>query len=106
MSRHMEKVMSKVRIYQPSRTATQQGTAKTHRWRVEHEPAAARTRDALMGWTSSTDTRSQLRLFFATREEAIAYAERQGLYYDVIEPRTRRPNLKSYADNFSYGRVR
>jgi len=97
--------MTKVRIYQPCRTATQQGSAKTNRWRVEHEPAAPRTRDALMGWTSSADTRSQLRLFFTTREEAIAYAERHGLDYDLIEPMTRRPNIKSYADNFRYGRV-
>jgi hypothetical protein len=106
MTRHLETEMPKVRIYQPCRTATQQGTAKTHRWRVEHEPAAPRTRDALMGWTSSADTRSQLRLFFAFREEAIAYAERQGFDYEVIEPRTRRPSIKSYADNFRFSRVR
>lgn len=98
--------MSKVRIYQPARTAMQQGTAKTHHWLVEHEPAAPRTRDPLMGWTSSADTRAQLCLRFSTREDAIAYAERNGLDYEVIEPKTPRPNIKSYADNFRFDRVR
>ena len=98
--------MSKVRIYQPCRTAMQQGTAKSNSWLVEHEPAAPRTRDPLMGWTSSTDTRPQLRLRFATREEAIAYAERKELTYEVVEPQARRPRMKSYADNFRFDRVR
>ena len=59
-----------------------------------------------MGWTSARDTRTQLKLRFASREDAIAYAERNGLDYDVIEPHTRRPIIKSYADNFRYDRVR
>ncbi len=98
--------MSKVRIYQPCRTAMQQGSAKTRYWLVEFEPASARSRDALMGWTSSADTRAQLRLRFETREEAVAYAERHGLAFDVVEPMARRPRLKSYADNFRFDRVR
>jgi len=98
--------MTKVRIYQPCRTAMQQGTAKTRSWIVEYEPARPRTRDPLMGWTSSADTRSQLRLRFPNREDAIAYAERKGLAYEVIEPHARRPKIKSYADNFRYDRVR
>lgn len=97
--------MSKVRIYQPCRTAMQQGTAKTRTWLVEYEAGSARTRDALMGWTSSGDTRAQLRLRFSTREDAIAYAERNGLTYEVIEPKARRPKLKSYAENFRFDRV-
>jgi hypothetical protein len=92
--------MTKVRIYQPCRTAMQQGRAKTHHWMVEHEAASARLRDPLMGWTSSADTRSQLRLRFFSREEAIAYATRNGFDYEVIEPQVRRPRIQSYAENF------
>lgn len=97
--------MSKVRIYQPCRTAMQQGTAKTQHWLVEHEATVPRTRDPLMGWTSAAETRTQLRLRFASREEAIAYATRNGLAYEVIEPKARRPRIKSYADNFRFDRV-
>jgi hypothetical protein len=98
--------MAKVRIYQPSRTAMQQGMAKTHHWLVEFAPGAKRTHDPLMGWISSADTRTQLRLHFDSREDAVTYARRNGLDYEVIEPHTRRPHIKSYADNFRYDRVR
>ena len=97
--------MPKVRIYQPRRTATQQGVAKTHHWLVEHVGARPRSRDPLMGWTSSADTSTQLRLRFSTREEAISYATRNGLDYELVEPRRRRPRIKSYADNFRYEQV-
>lgn len=98
--------MAKARIYQPSRTAMQQGTAKTRYWLLEYEPVAPRRVDPLMGWTSSPDTRAQVKLRFDSREDAIAYAKRNGIDYEVIEPRTRRPIIKSYADNFRYDRVR
>ena len=78
----------------------QQGQAKSRRWLLEFEQSAARTRDPLMGWTSSADTRQQLRLDFDSREEAIAYATRNGITYRVIEPHERRPRKKSYAENF------
>lgn len=84
----------------------QQGKAKTRHWLLEYEPASPRRPDPLMGWTSSRDTRAQLKLRFDSREEAIAYAERNGIEYEVTEPNTRRPIIKSYADNFRYDRVR
>ena len=58
-----------------------------------------------MGWTSSTDMRQQVRLEFDTREEAVAYAERNGLAYVLSEPKVRKPIRKSYADNFKFGRI-
>jgi acyl-homoserine lactone acylase PvdQ len=94
------------RIYKPAKTAMQSGEARTHEWVLEPEPSQPREIDPLMGWTSSADTASQVRLAFATREEAIAYAERNGLAYTVIEPKPRRPVRKSYADNFKFGRVK
>ena len=57
-----------------------------------------------MGWTSSQDTRRQVRMEFTSREEAVAYAERNGLAYRVIEPKERKHVRKSYGDNFAYGK--
>jgi len=93
------------RIYQPAKTAMQSGQALTREWRLEFEPAAAREIDPLMGWTSSRDMNGQVRLSFASKEEAIAYAERNGLAYQLIEPHPRRQTRKSYADNFKFGRI-
>jgi ETC complex I subunit conserved region len=93
------------RIYKPTKTAMQSGEARTHEWVLEHEPAAARAIDPLMGWTSSTDTAAQVRLEFESKDAAIAYAERNGLAYTVIEPTVRKPIRKSYADNFKFGRI-
>ena len=83
----------------------QSGTARTEEWVLEHEPTAAREIDPLMGWTSSRDTDQQLRLRFATKDEAIAYAERNGIAYILSEPSPRKPVRKSYSDNFKYGRL-
>ncbi|MFO0997392.1 MAG: ETC complex I subunit [Alphaproteobacteria bacterium] len=94
------------RIYQPSKTAMQSGRAKTHQWILEFEPREAKRRDPLMGWTSSGDTRQQLRLAFDTREEAIAYAERNAIPYTVQEPHARAVKPKAYADNFAWKQVR
>ena len=93
------------RIYRPAKTAMQSGQANTKDWLLEHEPAAARFIDPLMGWTGSTDTRGQVRLAFDTREEAIAYAERNGIAYRLDEPTPRKAIRKSYSDNFKFGRI-
>lgn len=93
------------RIYRPAKTAMQSGEARTKDWVLEHEPASPRRIDPLMGWTSSGDMRAQLRLSFDTKEEAIAYAERNGIAYSLAEPKPRRQVRKSYADNFKFGRI-
>jgi hypothetical protein len=94
-----------VRIYQPAKNAMQSGKAQTHQWVLEFPPAAARTADPLMGWTSSTDTQRQVKLKFETKEEAIAYAEKQGLPYLLEESSPRNPQVQPYADNFKFNRV-
>jgi len=94
-----------VRIYKPAKTAMQSGEARTKEWVLEFEPASPRAPDPLMGWTSTRDTQSQVRLEFDTQEEAIAYARREGLAYTLTEPKVRKPIRKSYADNFRYGRT-
>lgn len=92
------------RIYKPAKTAMQSGKAKTQDWMLEFEPASARTQDALMGWTSSSDMNGQVRLSFATRDEAIAYADRHGIAFQLVEPKAAPLIIKAYADNFAPGR--
>ena len=67
------------RIYKPAKTAMQSGQAKTKEWVLDYEPEEPRVVESLMGWTTSGDMKSQLRLRFATKEEAMAYAERHGI---------------------------
>ena len=93
------------RIFKPAKTAMQSGEARTKEWVLEFEPASPRSADPLMGWTSSSDTQTQVRLEFETKEEAIAYATREGLAYTLAEPKPRKPIRKSYADNFRFGRI-
>jgi hypothetical protein len=92
------------RIFKPARTAMQSGIAKTRDWVLEFEPEQARTVEPLMGWTSSGDMRSQVRLRFETCEEAIAYCEREGIAYQIAEtPAVPRRRI-AYADNFAFTR--
>ena len=92
------------RIYKPTKTAMQSGLGNTRRWVLEFEPEAARQVEPLMGWTSSTDTKQQLRLYFETKEEAVAYCKEHGIAHTVEEPRTRPHQKKAYADNFAFDR--
>lgn len=88
------------RIYRPSKTAMQSGRRNTKKWVLEFEPKSAKRPDALMGWSGSDDTFSQIRLKFPTKDAAIAHAERVGLNYRVLEPNERSVKFQSYADNF------
>ena len=92
------------RIFKPAKTAMQSGPARTKDWVLEYEPEVAREIDPLMGWTSSRDMKSQVRLEFETKEEAIASAERNGSAYRVSGRKPRAPIRKPYPDNFGYGR--
>ena len=96
----------RARIYQPARNAMQSGTAKTKGWVLEFAQSSAREVDPLMGWTSSSDTQTQVRLRFETKEEALAYAEANGIEVVVIEPHARKPVLRprGYGENFATDR--
>jgi ETC complex I subunit conserved region len=93
------------RIYKPSRNAMQSGKGKSEHWVLEHEQETKRVADPLMGWTSTADTITQVRLTFDTREEAEAYAKRKGIAYLVQAPTPVRNQKKSYSDNFKFGRT-
>jgi hypothetical protein len=94
----------RARIYQPPKNAMQSGRAGTHEWALDFEPSSPRRPDPLMGWIGSADTQAQVRLTFATREEAVAYAEKNGIAFDLELPLERHVKPKAYADNFRYGR--
>jgi ETC complex I subunit-like protein len=92
------------RIYKPARTAMQSGSAKIKEWVLDYEPEQPRAVEPLMGWTSSGDMKQQLRLQFDTKEEAIAYCERNAIAYQVFETPPPRRQRISYSDNFAYTR--
>lgn len=94
------------RIFKPARTAMSSGTAKTNNWVLEYAPGSAREVDPLMGWTSSDDTQSQVRLRFASKEAAQEYAEANGIEAQVFEPKQRKPNVRpgGYGENFATNR--
>jgi len=92
------------RIYKPARTAMQSGTAKTKEWVLDYEPEQPSMVEPLMGWTSSGDMKRQLRLNFDTKEEAVAYCERNGIPYEVFESKPPKRQRIAYADNFAYAR--
>ena len=91
--------MKKAKIYKPSKTAMQSGTKKYGKWIIEfvtEKPGI----NPLMGWESSTDTYTELKLEFNNKDLAIEYAKKNKIDYELIESNTRKINKKSYADNF------
>ncbi len=92
------------RIYRPAKTAMQSGKAKTESWLLEFEPEQPRKVEPLMGYTSSRDMKSQIHLSFETKEEAIAYAQKNGIAYSVQEPKETRRRVVSYSENFRFDR--
>ena len=94
----------RARIFRPAKNAMQSGKARTKLWLLEYEPETARTVDPLMGWTSSGDMRQQLSLEFDTSEEAVAYAQANGIPYQLFEPHVPTPKPKAYSDNFKFDR--
>lgn len=94
--------MKKARIYQPSKSAMQSGKAKTHRWILEY-PAVDLSIDEIVGWTGSTDMYHQeVKLFFATKEEAVSYATKNNVTYELDEKVAPNgsPKLRTYSSNF------
>jgi len=100
----MELACMTARILKPAKNAMQSGAANTKEWALEFELEEARTIEPLMGWTSSGDMRQQVRLTFDNKEEAVAYCERNGIAYQVFEPKPTQRRLVAYADNFAFKR--
>lgn len=92
------------RIFRPAKTAMQSGHGKTGRWVLVWDAEAPRSVEPLMGYTSAADMTQEVRLTFDTREEAVAYAERYGIAYEVEPEHNRTRRAAAYADNFRTGR--
>ncbi len=102
----MSQVSVKATIYQPAKGTMQSGRGKVKVWCLDFDLSAGRGIEPLMGWTSATDMRQELSLNFPSREEAVAYCERNGIDYRVREPKKRQVRIRPYADNFGPGTVR
>ncbi len=93
------------RIFQPTKSAMQSGEANRKLWILEFEPEKQKKSNTFMGWSCSGDMRSQVKLKFRNKEEAIRFAERNGILYGLHEPKIRQQQPKSYADNFRFTKV-
>ena len=91
--------MKKAIIYIPNKNPMQSGLAKTNKWILEYKTEDP-TKNPLMGWESSSDTYTELKLEFSSKELAINYAKKKKIDFELIEPRKRKILKKSYADNF------
>jgi len=91
--------MKKAKIYIPNKSPMQSGFSKTDKWLLEYETKNP-SRNPLMGWESSSDTMSELKLEFSSKQLAINYAKKMRIDYEVIEPKKRKTIKKSYANNF------
>ena len=91
--------MKKAKIYKPSKTAMQSGNRNTKNWLLEFDTLNTGI-NPLMGWVSSRDTMSEVKLEFLTKDEAINYAKKNKINYYLIEPQKSKLIKKSYSDNF------
>ena len=91
--------MKKAIIYIPNKNPMQSGLAKSDKWILEFKTKNP-TKNPLMGWESSTDTLSALKLEFSSKELAINYAKKKKINFEIIDPKKRKIVKKSYADNF------
>ena len=93
-----------IKIYKPSKTAMQSGLGKTKKWLAEYISDVDNVKDTLMGWNSSLDTQSQIKIFFETKEKAIDWAKKNNFQFYVEEPKNKIIKPKSYASNFDINR--
>ena len=92
--------MRKAKIYKPTKTAMQSGNRNTKNWLLEFDTLNTGI-NPLMGWESSEDTMSEIKLEFSTKEQAINYAKKNNINYYIVEPQKSKIIKKSYADNFT-----
>ncbi len=90
----------KAKIYKPAKTAMQSGRAKYNKWVLKFLDQKNQLKDTMMGWNGGSSTVSQIELKFSTKEEAVSYAKKNNIDYEVLETSERKVINKSYADNF------
>ncbi|MEP0520765.1 MAG: ETC complex I subunit [Hyphomicrobiales bacterium] len=92
------------RIYQPTKNPMQSGRGKAGTWLLEYLRETPRKIEPLMGYTSSGDMKQQIKLSFDSKEDAVTYAERNGIAYQLVSQKLRKVRATSYSDNFKYNR--
>ena len=90
----------KAKIFKPAKTAMQSGRSKFNKWVLKFSDKKNQLKDTMMGWNGGSSTISQIELKFSSKEEAVNYAKKNGIVYEVLETRERKVINKSYADNF------
>ena len=90
----------KAKIFKPAKTAMQSGRSKFNKWVLKFSDKKNQLKDTMMGWNGGSSTISQIELKFSSKEEAVNYAKKNGLDYEVLETSERKVINKSYADNF------
>jgi len=93
-----------IKIYVPAKTSMQSGRGKSKKWLAEYVSNSEKVKDTLMGWNSSLDTKSQIRLFFDTKDQAIEWAKKNNYQYFVQEAKRKKIKPKNYASNFDINR--
>ncbi|KYW93727.1 ETC complex I subunit [Ehrlichia ruminantium] len=89
------------KIYRPTKSVMQSGKNKSKTWKLEFGPSNTQYIEPLMQWIGSCDTMQQVSLFFATKEQAIAYANAHNIKHIVLQEHSQTIAPKSYADNFT-----
>ena len=95
----------KAKIFKPTKTAMQSGRSKFNKWVLKFSDKKNQLKDTMMGWNGGSSTISQIELKFSSKEEAVNYAKKNGIDYEVLETRERKVINKSYADNFKQAPV-
>ena len=90
----------KAKIYKPSKTAMQSGRSKYSKWVLKFSDKKNQLKDTMMGWNGGSSTVSQIELKFSSKDEAVNYAKKNSIDYEVLETSERKVITKSYADNF------
>ena len=90
----------KAKIYKPSKTAMQSGRSKYNKWVLKFLDQKNQLKDTMMGWNGGSSTVSQIELRFSSKEEAVSYAKKNSIDYEILETSERKVINKSYADNF------
>ena len=93
-------IMKKAKVYKPTKNPMQSGKGKTDKWVIEFITKNSGT-NPLMGWESSSDTLSEVKLEFSSQELAVEYLTKNKILYEIIEPKERKIIKKSYSDNFT-----
>ena len=91
--------MRKAKIYKPSKTAMQSGKRNSKNWILEFDTLNTGI-NPLMGWETSKDTMSEVKLEFSSKEEALIYVKKNNIDYYIVEPQRAKIVKKSYSDNF------